>query len=295
MMSGYDDLAAVRETFAEASEILKQDLWELMSQGPADQLNLTENTQPLMLAAGVAVFRAWNSNGGATPALMAGHSLGEYSALVAAGALSFSDAVQLVRFRAQCMQEAVPSGTGAMAAILGLDDEAVGAACQQACVADEVAEPANFNAPGQVVIAGHRPAVERAIEMAKSRGARRAMMLPMSVPSHCSLMKPAAQRLQERLSATNAAKPLIPVLQNAGVVNPDSVAALKEALVKQLFQPVRWVDTIKAMESAGATHIIEVGPGKVLSGLNKRIAASVNTLALADKASFRETMSVVDN
>jgi [acyl-carrier-protein] S-malonyltransferase len=291
MMSGYGKLPAIRETFAEASEVLKQDLWLLAEQGPAEELNLTVNTQPLMLAAGVAVLRAWNAQGGASPAVMAGHSLGEYSALVAAGSIGFVDAIELVRFRAQCMQESVPAGTGAMAAVLGLEDEAVRAACKEASQGEEVAEPANFNSPGQVVVAGHRPAVERAIEIAKAKGAKRAMLLPMSVPSHCSLMEPAANRLRERLGGVSVAKPLIPVLQNCDVAAPESASEVKEALVRQLFCPVRWGDTVKALSARGVTHIVECGPGKVLAGLNKRISSELQSYALANGDSFREALS----
>lgn len=293
MMNGYRALPAIRETFSEASEILKQDLWALVVQGPADQLNLTVNTQPLMLAAGVAVLRAWNASGGTKPSLMAGHSLGEYSALVAAGAIGFAEAVELVRFRAQCMQDAVPAGTGAMAAILGLDDEGVRAACEEAAHGGEIAEPANYNAPGQVVVAGHKPAVERAIELAKSKGAKRAMLLPMSVPSHCSLMKPAADRMRERLHSVAVSKPLTPVLQNADVVSAESSNDVKEALVRQLFRPVRWVDTVKAFSANGITHVLECGPGKVLTGLNKRIEAEPPTRPLADEDSFLEALTLL--
>jgi [acyl-carrier-protein] S-malonyltransferase len=285
MMAGYQDLPALRETFAEASDVLKQDLWTLAEEGPADELNLTINTQPLMLAAGVAVLRAWNAQGGAKPAVMAGHSLGEYSALVAAGSMGFADAVNLVRFRAQCMQESVPAGTGAMAAILGLDDDGVRAACAEACQGEEVVEPANFNSPGQVVVAGHKPAVER------GKGAKRAMLLPMSVPSHCSLMKPAASRLRERLAAVSISKPLTPVLQNADVVSPESDTDVKEALVRQLFCPVRWGDTVRALAASGVTQIVECGPGKVLAGLNKRIANEMQAFALANGDSFKEALS----
>lgn len=293
MMNGYQGLPVVRETFAEASEILKQDLWAMVEQGPAEQLNLTANTQPLMLAAGVAVLRAWNASGGPKPVLMAGHSLGEYSALVAAGAIGFAEAVELVRFRAQCMQDAVPAGTGAMAAILGLDDEGVRAACAEAGHGEEVAEPANYNAPGQVVVAGHKPAVERAIELAKSKGAKRAMLLPMSVPSHCSLMKPAAERLRERLGSVSISKPLTPVLQNADVVSAGNSNDVKEGLVRQLYRPVRWVDTIMALPASGITHVFECGPGKVLAGLSKRISTDPPTRPLADKDSFLEALALV--
>jgi [acyl-carrier-protein] S-malonyltransferase len=291
MMKPYAELPAVRETFAEATDALGQDLWKLAEEGPAEELNLTANTQPVMLAAGVALFRAWQSAGGKAPAMMAGHSLGEYSALVAAGALQFGEAAKLVRFRAQCMQEAVPAGSGAMAAVLGLEDDQVRAACAQASRPGESAEAANFNAPGQVVIAGHKPAVERAIEAARSKGAKRAMLLPMSVPSHCSLMMPAAQRLSGRLREVTIAMPAVLVYQNADVAPASSAQAIIEALVRQLYQPVRWVDTVKAMLAGGATMIIECGPGKVLAGLNKRIAPEAATLTLSDSKAFSEALA----
>lgn len=293
MMNGYLGLPGIRETFSEASELLKQDLWALMEQGPAEELNKTTNTQPLMLAAGVAVLRAWNAKGGPKPKMMAGHSLGEYSAFVAAGTIGFADAIQLVRFRAQCMQDAVPAGLGAMAAILGLDDAGVQAACEQACNEGEIAEPANYNSPGQVVVAGHKPAVERAIERARSMGAKRAMLLPMSVPSHCSLMKPAADKLQKRLDTLPISKPLTHVLQNADVVSPQNETEVKEALVRQLFRPVRWVDTVKALANDGITDIVECGPGKVLTGLNKRISSQMQARSLADVESFEEALSAL--
>jgi [acyl-carrier-protein] S-malonyltransferase len=290
MTKAYDGLPDIKETFSEASHALGQDLWKLAEEGPAEELNLTVNTQPAMLAAGVAVFRAWRAAGGAMPAMMAGHSLGEYSALVAAGALDLAIAAQLVRFRAQCMQEAVPAGSGAMAAILGLDDEGVKSACAEASRGTEVAEAANFNAPGQVVVAGSKPAVERAIEAARSRGAKRAMLVPMSVPSHCSLMKPAAERLREKLKQVSMRMPALPVYQNATLEPATSVDGIKEALVRQLYQPVRWVDTVRAMTAGGATVLIECGPGKVLAGLNRRISGEVASLALADAASVKDAL-----
>ena len=293
MMAGYGDRTAIRETFKEASDALGSDLWKLVQEGPAEPLNQTVNTQPAMLAAGVAVFRAWRAAGGPLPTLLAGHSLGEYSALVAADALTFGDAVQLVRYRAECMQEAVPAGAGAMAAVLGLDDDAVRAACTEATAGDEVAEAANFNAPGQVVVAGHKAAVERAVEAAKARGAKRAMMLPMSVPSHCSLMKPASERLRERLSSTAVSVPAVPVFHNADVATHSDAETIKSALVRQLCEPVRWVDTIRTLQAHGATQIVECGPGKVLAGLNKRIGAEVQTFALADAASFEAALTAI--
>ena len=292
MMSAYADLPVVRDTFEEASQLLGQDLWSLVQNGPADELNLTTNTQPAMLAAGVGVFRAWSAAGGAPPRVMAGHSLGEYSALVAAGAIEFSDAAPLVRFRAQCMQQAVPSGVGAMAAVLGLDDEGVRAACAQATRDGEVAEAANLNAPGQVVIAGHKSAVERAVAVSKAMGAKRAMLLPMSVPSHCSLMKPAAEQLRQRLAAVPLYVPKISVLQNADVTAVTSTEALRQALIRQLVHPVRWVETIRAIAATGATHVVECGPGKVLAGLNKRIAPEVQSLSLSDGAAVHSAIKL---
>jgi [acyl-carrier-protein] S-malonyltransferase len=291
MMKSYAGLPGVRETFAEASEALGQDLWKLTEQGPAEELNLTANTQPVMLAAGVALYRAWESAGGPAPAMLAGHSLGEYSALIAGGALEFRQAAQLVRFRAQCMQEAVPPGLGALAAVLGLEDDLVRVSCAEASHNGESAEAANFNAPGQVVVAGHRAAVERAIEKAKAKGAKRAVLLKMSVPSHCSLMRPAAQRLAERLGSASIVPPAVPIYQNADITPMMTAQAIKDALVRQLYQPVRWTDTIKAMLSAGATMFIECGPGKVLAGLNKRIAPEATTLTLSDATAFSEALS----
>jgi [acyl-carrier-protein] S-malonyltransferase len=293
MMAAYHDLPGLREAFTEASDALGSDLWKLVEEGPAEALNQTVNTQPAMLAAGVAVYRAWRAAGGAPPVMLAGHSLGEYSALVAAGALAFGDAVQLVRFRAQCMQEAVPNGVGAMAAVLGLDDDAVRAACTEATTGEEIAEAANYNAPGQVVVAGHKAAVERAAEVAKAKGAKRAMLLPMSVPSHSSLMKPASGRLRERLESTVVSAPGVPVFHNADVATHGDAAAVKSALVRQLCEPVRWVDTIRTLHANGATHIVECGPGKVLAGLNKRIAVEAQTIALADAAAFEAALATM--
>jgi len=293
MMQSFADVQGTRETFSEASDALGQDLWKLAMEGPAEELNLTVNTQPVMLAAGVAVHRAWQAAGGTRAELLAGHSLGEYSALVASGAMVFGDAVKLVRFRAQAMQDAVPAGTGAMAAILGLDDDAVRAACAEASRPGEVAEAANFNSPAQVVIAGHKAAVERGMEAAKARGAKRAVLLPMSVPSHCSLMQPAADRMRERLAAVSIKAPNPPVIHNADVESAASGDAVKEALVRQLVQPVRWVDTVRALVAAGATHIVECGPGKVLVGLNKRIAPEAQIMALSDATAFNEALAAL--
>ncbi len=293
MMSGFAGLEPVRETFREASDLLGEDLWAMADNGPAETLNLTTNTQPLMLVAGVAVFRAWRQAGGPCPDVVAGHSLGEYSALVAAGAMKFSDAVPLVRFRAKCMQEAVPAGAGAMAAILGLDDDGVRAACEQASRGDELAEAANFNAPGQVVVAGQKAAVERAIENAKQKGAKRAMLLPMSVPSHCTLMKPASERLASKLNELALEEPKMPVIHNESVAPAENVRQLREALVRQLYRPVRWAETITWLVDSGVTHIVECGPGKVLAGLNRRIGGNAQTIALTDTNSLNDAVSLL--
>ncbi len=290
MMKEYADFPVIRETFAEASDILGQDFWMMVNDGPAEDLNLTLNTQPLMLMAGIAVYRAWEGLAGTKPVFLAGHSLGEYSALVAAGTLAFSDALLLVRFRAEAMQQAVPEGTGGMAAILGLDDDAVRAVCTEVVNTSngESLEPANFNAPGQVVIAGHRNAVLRGMELAKAKGAKRAIMLPMSVPSHCSLMHQAAEKMQQRLELAALQSPAIPVLHNADVQPHADAAAIRNILVQQLCRPVRWTETIHAFATAGVTHVVECGPGKVLSGLNKRIDGKLQSLALADSEALRQ-------
>ena len=292
-MKTFAQLPEVRETFAEASDAIGQDLWKLVEHGPADELNLTVNTQPVMLTAGIALYRAWNAENGNRPVMAAGHSLGEYSALVAGGAIEFADAVDIVRFRAQAMQDAVPTGVGAMAAILGLDDEVILAICKEASDNDGIAEAANFNSPAQVVIAGNRAAVERAMEIAKGKGAKRAIMLPMSVPSHCSLMKPAADRLRERLKRANIAPSSIPVLHNADVSSAISADAVRDALVRQLYQPVRWVDTIRAILSAGVTHIVECGPSRVLAGLTKRIAPEAQAFSFGDEQAFKQTLATL--
>ncbi|MCU0811302.1 MAG: ACP S-malonyltransferase [Thiobacillaceae bacterium] len=286
MMQGWGDRAEVRATFAEASDALGQDLWTLVSDGPAELLNQTVNTQPAMLAADMAAWRVWQTAGGPTPALLAGHSLGEYAALVAAGALGFADAVKLVRFRAEAMQAAVPEGVGAMAAILGLDDEAVRAVCADAA-AGEVVEAVNLNSPGQVVIAGNKAAVERAMVLAKEKGAKRALPLPVSVPSHSSLMLPAAEKLLEHLRGVAILAPNIPVLHNTDVQSHSEPAAIRAALAKQLHTPVRWVETVQALKAAGIERVIECGPGKVLAGLNKRIDDSLPAVALVDEASLQ--------
>ncbi len=289
MMQGWGERAEVRSTFAEASDALGQDLWTLASDGPADLLNQTINTQPVMLAADVAAWRVWLAAGGTTPALLAGHSLGEYAALVAAGSLDFVDAIRLVRFRAEAMQDAVPEGVGAMAAILGLDDEAVRAACSEAS-AGEVVEAVNLNSPGQVVIAGNKAAVERAMALAKEKGAKRALPLPVSVPSHSSLMLPAAEQLLAHLQGITISAPSIPVLHNTDVQSHADADAIRAALAKQLHTPVRWVETIQALKAAGIERVIECGPGKVLAGLNKRIDDSLPAVALVDEASLQAAL-----
>lgn len=286
MMGGFDDFPIVRETFGQASDILHQDLWKLAAEGPADALNQTVNTQPLMLAAGVAIYRVWTQLSASRPAILAGHSLGEYSALVASNAIAFEDALPLVRFRALAMQEAVPEGTGGIAAVLGLEDEAVKEVCL-AAAQGEVLEAVNFNSPGQVVIAGHRDAVLRGMEAAKEKGAKRAIMLPMSVPSHCSLMKPAAQALDDYLKNVHIGKPEIPVLHNVDVKPHVEPEAIRSALVNQLDHPVRWVETIRAIFREGIGQAAECGPGKVLAGLNKRIEPAQIVLALTDSAALR--------
>ena len=290
MMQGWGDRPEVRFTFSEASDALGQDLWTLVTEGPAELLNQTINTQPAMLAADVAVWRVWRAAGGIQPALLAGHSLGEYAALVAAGSLDFSDAVKLVRFRAEVMQAAVPEGVGAMAAILGLDDDAVRAVCE-AAAAGEVVEAVNLNSQGQVVIAGNKAAVERAMALAKEKGAKRALPLPVSVPSHSSLMRPAAEKLLVHLQGVTIKAPSIPVLHNTDVQSHAEPDAIRAALAKQLHTPVRWVETVQALKAAGVENVIECGPGKVLAGLGKRIDDSMSMLALVDEASLQAALN----
>ncbi len=280
----------VGATFAEASEALGYDLWKVVAEGPAEELNQTHITQPAMLSAGIAVWRIWQEKGGATPAVMAGHSLGEYTALVAADAIGFADAVSLVAERGKLMQAAVPAGTGSMAAILGLEDAQVIEVCANAA-AGEVVSAVNFNANGQVVIAGHVAAVERAVELAKEAGAKRAVILPVSVPSHCELMKPAAEKLAERLATINVSAPQIPVINNADVSKASDADAIRDALVRQLYSPVRWVETVQAMAGEGVDTLIECGPGKVLVGLNKRIVKEMSTVALFDPAGFEAALA----
>lgn len=279
MMAGFADQPVVERTFVEASEILGTDLWALANDGPTDAQNQTVNTQPLMLVAGVACYRAWIDHGGSLPAVFAGHSLGEYTALVAAGALSFADALTLVKIRAVAMQEAVPEGVGGIAAVLGLDADAVRAVCAEAAEG-YVLDAVNLNSPGQVVIAGHRNAVERGIVLAKARGAKRAMMLPMSVPSHCALMKPAAERVADAIKHIDVTVPTTPVIQNADVVAHTSSEAIKQALVEQLYRPVRWIETVQAIAAMGVVSVIECVPGKVLTGLNKRIDTTLQCHAV---------------
>jgi [acyl-carrier-protein] S-malonyltransferase len=290
MMRAYGDIAAVREVIAEASDALGQDIGKLMAEGPAEQLNLTVNTQPVMLTAGYAAYRAWVSLGGAAPALVAGHSLGEYTALVAAGVLPFRDALPLVRFRAQAMQEAVPQGQGAMAAILGLDEDVVRAVCAEAAQG-EVVQAVNFNSPGQVVIAGHAAAVKRACDAAKAGGAKRALPLPVSAPFHSALMQPAAERLQQYMRDVAFQAPRTPVINNVDVASYTDPAQIKDALVRQAYNPVRWVETIQAFAAQHITHVAECGPGKVLAGMTKRINSGLESLALADMTSIENGIS----
>ena len=289
MMAAYGDSPVVRATFDEASSALGEDLWALLAAGPAEVLAQTVNTQPLMLTAGIAVYRLWLDRGGRQPAAVAGHSLGEYSALVAAGVIAFADAVPLVRLRATAMQEAVPAGDGAMAAILGLDDEKIVDACRQgqaAAGAGAVVEPVNFNGPGQTVVAGSKLAVERACEAAKALGAKRAVLLPVSAPFHSSLMRPAAARLATRLAELSLQAPRLPVINNVDVAVETEPARIREALVRQAHSPVRWVETIRRMAAMGITTVAECGPGKVLAGLTRRCADGLASVALADLASL---------
>lgn len=292
MMAAYGEQAVVRDTFAEASTALGRDLWQLVSEGPAEALSQTINTQPLMLTADIAVWRLWCDKGGPAPALLAGHSLGEYAALVAAGALDLAVAVPLVELRARAMQEAVPAGVGAMAAILNLEADTIRALCAQVAQG-EVVEAVNFNAPEQTVIAGHVKAVERAMAACKAAGAKRAVMLPVSAPFHSSLMQPAAERLAAALATIELKPPRIPVINNVDVAIVSEPAAIKQALVRQAAQPVRWVETMRALQAAGVTHVFECGPGKVLAGLVKRCAASLEGGALNDLASVDNALALV--
>lgn len=282
MMNGFAEQAIVKATFDEASAVLGQDLWAMINGEDAELIGQTVNTQPIMLAAGIATYRAYLEAGGKTPSVVAGHSLGEYTALVAAGALDFADAVKLVRLRAELMQSAVPQGVGAMAAILGLEDEQVKAICAEAAQG-EVVEAVNFNSPGQVVIAGNTAAVERAMAAAKEAGAKRALPLPVSVPSHCSLMKPAAEKLAEALKDITIKQPQIRVIHNADVASYDDADKIKDALVRQLYSPVRWTETVNTLVSKGITESAECGPGKVLAGLAKRIDKAAVCAALTSQ------------
>ena len=286
----YQTYPLVQDTFNEASAALGYDLWDLVANGPEEQLNETQRTQPALLTASVAVWRVWQQQGGATPAYFAGHSLGEYSALVCAGVLSLADAVKLVEKRGQYMQQAVPAGTGAMAAIIGLDDAAIAKACADAAQGEVVA-PVNYNSPGQVVIAGHKAAVERAGEACKAAGAKRALPLPVSVPSHCALMRPAAEQLAVDLAALHFNMPVIPVVNNVDVELADSAEAIKDALIRQLYSPVRWTETIEYFAAQGVTEVLELGAGKVLSGLIKRINKELNTSSITDSAALSAALT----
>ena len=290
MLRAYGGLASVDETLAEAKAVLGEAFIGLLDDGPEESLNQTVNTQPAMVTAGYTAFRAWRALGGPLPDLVAGHSLGEYTALVAAGALSFRDCLPLVRFRAQAMQEAVPAGQGAMAAILGLDDDKVIAACAEA---GGVVEAVNFNAPGQVVIAGEKGAVERGIAACKARGARRAMPLPVSAPFHSSLMRPAGARLAPYLEKVSIGVPQVPVVNNVDVRVESDPSLIRDALVRQAYSPVRWVETIRRMVELGATHVVECGPGKALGGMTRRIAEEAQSLTLADRASLEQALVAI--
>lgn len=286
----YSQYDSVKQTFAEASEALGYDLWELVSNGPDTDLNETHRTQPALLTASVAVWRLWQQKGGISPAFFAGHSLGEYSALVCAGVLSLADAVRLVEKRGNYMQQAVPAGTGGMSAIIGLDDAAIVQACEQAAQG-EVVSAVNYNSPGQVVIAGHKAAVERAGELCKAAGAKRALPLPVSVPSHCALMRPAAEQLAADLHQLQFAMPVIPVVNNVDVACAAEADAIKDALIRQLYSPVRWTETIEWLSAQGVTHIYELGAGKVLSGLIKRIDKSLVTTSVTDDDALQTALS----
>jgi len=295
MMAAYGDSHVVRATFDEASAVLSQDLWQLVAEGPAELLAQTVNTQPLMLTAAVAAYRLWLEKGGKVPAVVAGHSLGEYSALVAAGVIDFKDAVPLVRLRATAMQEAVPLGSGGMAAILNLDDSKIREACAEAATEvgnGEVVELVNFNAPGQTVIAGNKAAVERACEGCKARGAKRAVLLPVSAPFHSSLLRPAAEKLSARLAELNLSIPKIRVVNNVDVAIETDPEKIKDALIRQAFSPVRWVETVQKIAALGVTTVAECGPGKVLAGLVKRCADGAVGVALADAASIEANLNL---
>jgi len=286
--------ASVQKTFIEASAALDEDLWRLTQEGPTERLNRTDCTQPVMLTAGVAVWRTWQAGGGPQPARLAGHSLGEYTALVCAGSLDFAEAVRLVRDRGRFMQEAVPEGEGAIAAVLGLDDEAIAEVCREAAAGD-VVEPVNYNAPGQVVIAGHSAAVDRALEAAKRAGAKRAVRLAMSVPAHCSLMVPAAERLAARLAELSIRTPEIPVVHNVDVSEAGTPEAIRERLVAQVRSPVRWTESVRALAAAGIARAVECGPGKVLAGLNRRIVRDMAIAAVHDPDSLARALEEIES
>jgi [acyl-carrier-protein] S-malonyltransferase len=293
MLDAWNDHRAVRDTLLEASEALGEDVAKLIREGPKEALDLTTNTQPVMLTAGISCYRAWRAEGGAEPAAVAGHSLGEYTALVAAGALTLADALPLVRFRAQAMQEAVPVGTGAMAAILGLDAEAVRAGCAEAAAASgEVVEAVNFNDPKQTVIAGSKAGVDKGCEVLKAKGAKRALPLAVSAPFHSSLMKPAAERLREKLASVAIAAPRFPVVNNIDVAAPSDASVIRDALYRQAFGPVRWVEVVQALRARGVTHFVECGPGKVLAGMVKRIDAEAVSAPLFDPATLAEAKAL---
>ena len=291
MMAGFGGSKVIRDTFAEASDILGVDFWKMAIEAN-ESINETTNTQPIMLIAGVATWRAWQVVASDVPSILAGHSLGEYTALVVSGGLSFADSLPLVRYRAKVMQNAVPAGVGAMAAILGLDDDTVRAACAEAALND-VLEAVNFNSPGQIVIAGNKAAVERGMELAKIKGAKRALPLPVSVPSHCALMKPAALKLAEYLNDVTITTPQIPVIHNADVASYDNADKIKDALVRQLYSPVRWVETVQAVYTQGITQAAECGPGKVLAGLTKRIVAELPCVAMTSNEALLELQGVL--
>lgn len=280
----------VEQTFAEASDALGYDLWKLVQEGPAEELNKTWQTQPALLAASVAIYRVWQQQNGAQPAMMAGHSLGEYSALVCAGVLDFKQAIRLVELRGKLMQEAVPAGTGAMSAIIGLDNDAIAKACEESAQG-EVVSPVNFNSPGQVVIAGNKDAVERAGSACKAAGAKRALPLPVSVPSHCALMKPAAEKLAVALQEVTFNAPKFAVINNVDVKTETSPEAIRDALVRQLYSPVRWSESVEFMAGEGVEHLLEVGPGKVLTGLTKRIVDTMTAAAINDAASVSAALA----
>jgi [acyl-carrier-protein] S-malonyltransferase len=292
MLRGYAGLPGVDEVRRQAGDAMGADFLNLLDEGPQDALNLTVNTQPAMVTAGCAAYRAWRELGGPAPEFVAGHSLGEYTALVAVGSIDFAQCLPLVRFRAQAMQEAVPEGQGAMAAILNLEDDAVRAACAEAAQG-EVVDAVNFNAPGQIVIAGHKNAVVRAMEACKTKGAKRALLLPVSAPFHSSLMRPAAERLRGHLAGVAVASPACQLINNVDVRIETQPEAIKDALVRQAAAPVRWVETVRKMRALGVTHVLECGPGKVLAGMVKRIDAELQSSALADRASLERALTTL--